>query len=353
MIINFPFYKGFNFKIKSLTFKKGFLLVSFIYVANISLFAQNTLYIKDALAENYIGKSIVVFQDSSGKLSLNQILKSDNLFKPSSFDVPNLGISDNNNWLKFKLTNNSNQEEFILNLSNSIIDEVNFYVVRNTIIEKIKSTNYSPIRNRKYKHQFYLFDIKLKQDETVTCYLKLKASEQILAPIRIYTPIQILPIISNADVLTGLYLGIMVVMLLYNLFIYFTIKDRDYLIYCHYIFWVALTQATLLGFSHRFLWTDNVWLAQNMVIVCGIMSGVATVLFAKSFLRTKEYSLRLNLFLNITIVLYMVALTLLLIDLKQQAFQAVNLTAAIGSILIVYVAWFIYKKNYAPAKFFY
>ncbi|TAH00248.1 MAG: GHKL domain-containing protein [Sphingobacteriales bacterium] len=352
MAINFSYFKRNIFKIKQSTLKKTILLLSLIYLISISLFAQNTLYIQDALKEKYIGKYITVFQDSSHDLSFKQILKSDNFFHPNSFDVLNLGISTNNNWLKFKLTNNSEKETFILNLPNPIINEVELYIVRNSGIEKIKCTNYSQVRNRKYKHQFYLFDINLHHNETITCYLKLKAKEQILAPISIHTSDQILPIISDSDTKTGIYLGIMMVMLLYNLFIYFTVRDKDYLVYCHYIFWVALTQATLLGFSHRYLWTDNVWLAQNMVIICGIMSGIATILFAKSFLHTKEYSFKLNLFLNITIVLYLIALTLLLFNLKQHAFQLVNLTAATVSILIMSVAWFIYRKNYAPAKYF-
>ena len=352
MAINFSYYKRYIFKIKQSTLKKTILLLSLSYLTIISLFAQNTLYIQDALKEKYIGKYITVFQDLSRDLSFKQILKSDNLFHPNSFDVPNLGISTNNNWLKFKLTNNSDQEEFILNLSNPIINEVELYIVRNNVIEYTKNTNYSPVRNRKYKHQFYLFNIPLQPKETITCYLKLKANEQILAPISIYTSRQILPVISEADAKSGIYLGIMMVMLLYNLFIYFTVRDKDYLVYCHYIFWVALTQATLLGFSHRFLWTDNVWLAQNMVIICGIMSGIATILFAKSFLRTKEYSFRLNLFLNVTIVLYLIALILLLFSLKQQAFQLVNITAGLGSLLIMFVAWFIYRKNYVPAQYF-
>nr|WP_294897523.1 7TM diverse intracellular signaling domain-containing protein [uncultured Pedobacter sp.] len=352
MTIDFSYCKRLVSNIKAASFKTLFFLLLLTFFGKFSVFSQTTIPIKEALREKYIGKHISIFRDSSGSLTFHQILKSDKLFKPSTVDVPNLGISGNSNWLKFRISNDSNQKDFVINLRNPIIDEVELHVVRNNVIERIKSTNYSPIRNRKYKHQFYLFDISLQPNETVTCYLKLTADEQILAPISIYTDKQVLPVISNADIQTGLYLGIMAVMLLYNLFIYFTVRDKDYLVYCHYIFWVALTQATLLGFSHRFLWTDNVWLAQNMVIFCGILSGIATILFAKSFLRTREYSSRLNVFLNITILFYLIALILLLFNFKQQAFQTVNLTAAIGSLLIMYVAWFIYRKNYAPAKYF-
>ncbi|MDB5011053.1 MAG: zraS 2, partial [Mucilaginibacter sp.] len=171
-------------------------------------------------------------------------------------------------------------------------------------------------------------------------------------PLSLKTDKTILTDLSDSDTRSGIYLGIMIVMLLYNLFIYFTTKDTDYLAYCHYIFWVALTQATLLGYSHRFLWTDNVWLSKNMVIFCGAMSGIATIIFSKLFLNTRKFVRRLDFALNLTIVSYLISLLILLLGNKVIAFQIINITAAIGSILIIYVAWAVYRKKYASAKYF-
>ncbi|RKD14418.1 histidine kinase [Pelobium manganitolerans] len=331
---------------------KNVCILFFLGFACLKVSAQAPLEIKRALAEKYIGGSALIFQDSTAKLGFEEIRQLDAQFKPSQFAVPNLGISANNNWLKLKLQNNTNQEDFILNISNPIINEVEIFILKDGKVKSHRSTNYLPIRDRKYKHQFYLFDLNVKPQDSLTVYLKLNANEQILAPISIHTTEQTLPVLSSADAKTGIYLGIMAVMLLYNLFIYFTVRDKDYLVYCHYIFWVALTQATLLGFAHRFIWTDNFWLSTNMVIICGVMSGIATILFAKSFLRIQEYSKRLNRLLSFTVLMYVTALVLLLANYKQHAFQLVNLTAATVSLLIMFIAWYIYRKKYAPAKFF-
>lgn len=314
--------------------------------------AQGILFTKTDLAQNYIGKHVYLFQDSTRKLSFEDVSQLNNLFKPSTFDVPNLGVSSNNNWIKFSLINNSDIEKVILNLSNPIIDEVSFYIERKDHIDSLHATNYEPLRYRTYKHQFYLFDIAIKKGESVNCYLKLSSNQQILVPLSLTNERRILPTLSNDDTRAGIYLGIMLVMLLYNLFIFFTVKDKDYLVYCHYIFWVTITQATLLGFSHRFLWTENTWLAQNMLIFCGAMSGIATILFAKSFLRTKKFIPKLNVVLNLTILIYLIAITVLLLKRPSIAFQIVNVNAALVSLLIIYVAWAVYRKNYAPASYF-
>ena len=319
---------------------------------NTILHGQDTVRIKSALATNYFGKNVYLYQDTTNKLSFDQIRKSNHLFKANEFDVPNLGLTSFNNWVKFTLTNDSEYDKIILNIPNPIIDEADLYVISNRHVDSTKYSNHKPLRARKYNHQFYLFDISVNKGESVDCYLLLKSNQQLLAPLSLKNDETVVTSISDSDTRTGLYLGIMLVMLIYNLFIYFTTRDKDYLVYCHYIFWVTLTQATLLGYSHRFLWKDNLWLSQNMVILCGAMSGIVTILFAKSFLHTRRFVYKLDIALNIAIAFYVISIGVLLSGNEVIAFQLVNIAAGSGSVLVMYVAWAVYRKKYASAKYF-
>ena len=317
-----------------------------------ALFAQQTISINSQLDKSYIGNSVYVFKDASANLSFKQIKENPSLFKPSALKVPNLGISHDTNWIKFELFNDSDLDEVVLTLSNPIIDQVSLYIVRTNRTDSVYTNNFTPIKNRSFDHQFYLFNIPLKSKESVLCYLKLNSNQQILAPLTINSPQKTLSEVSNADTQTGIYLGIMIVMLLYNLFVYLSVRDKDYIIYCHYIFWVALTQATLLGFSHRFIWGNNVWLAQHMITLCGAMSGIATIWFAQVFLRTKNFTPKLNLALNIAIIAYLISICFLVADFRLVAYQMVNFIAVLGSLLVIWVAWTIYRKRYKPASYF-
>ncbi|NEU09073.1 GHKL domain-containing protein [Flavihumibacter sp. R14] len=318
-----------------------------------SAFGQQLIPITEVLNGDYIGNEVLVFQDSSASLSFDQVRSTPGYFKPNKLKVPNLGISQSTSWIKFKLFNNAVREEFALNLSNPIIDQVVLYILRgNGSVDSIYSDKFTPLSNRQFNHQFYLYRIGLKNGETVTCYLKLNSSQQILAPITINSAERTLALISSSDTQAGMYLGIMIVMLLYNLFVFLSVRDRDYLIYCHYIFWVALTQATLLGFSHRFLWGDNVWLSQHMMTFCGAMSGIATIRFAQVFLKTQKFAPRLNMALNITIIAYLVSICFLIADFRMIAYQMVNLIAVTGSLVVIGAAWTVYRKKYKPARYF-
>ncbi|WP_207420992.1 sensor histidine kinase [Desertivirga brevis] len=328
------------------------LLAFILLAASNSGKAQEVIAVSNAINENFIGKDLFVYQDSSENLSFSEIKTSPGIFKRSSSDVLNLGVSRANNWVKFFIRNDTDLDKVTLNISNPIIDIVDLYIVRTNKVDSIRISNSDYFTKRPYKHQFYLFDIDLEKNEQVECFVKVKSNQQILLPIGLATEKKVFQDISESDSRTSFYLGIMLVMLLYNLFIYFTTRDRDYLVYCHYNFWVTLTQATLLGFSHRFLWPENKWLAENMVIICGAMSGIGTIMFSISFLRTRLYSPRLSLLLFATIGVYITSIIVLLIGYKPVAFQIVNVNAAFVSILIMIVAWVVYRRNFAPARYF-
>ena len=332
-------------------FKVFFLLICLFLTR--SLLAQEVIPVTEVLDGDYIGKEVYVFQDSSASLSFEQVRRKPELFQANDLEVLNLGISESTSWIKFELFNNAVPEEFALNISNPIIDKVVLYIIRaNGVIDSIYSDKFTPLSNRQFNHQFYLYKIGLKNGETVTCYLKLNSSQQILAPITLNSPEKTLGIISSSDTQAGIYLGIMIVMLLYNLFVYLSVRDKDYLVYCHYIFWVALTQATLLGFSHRFLWGNNVWLSEHMMTFCGAMSGIATIRFAQVFLKTSKYAPRLNMALHMANFVYVVAILILVADSRMIAYQMVNAIAVTGSLIVICAAWTVYRENYKPASYF-
>ena len=87
------------------------------------------------------------------------------------------------------------------------------------------------------------------------------------------------------DVFFSFYAGIMLVMLLYNLVLYFTVEDRSYLLYVLFLIGVALSQLFLAGYQGVIPgWDGTSWLGLRAVHFVGIFSGVTTILFVNRFL---------------------------------------------------------------------
>jgi two-component system, NtrC family, sensor kinase len=312
---------------------------------------QNVLAVDDKAYFKYFGKSVYTFQDETGKLCVSDMIVNPN-FAPNPYSVVNFGISNKTNWIKFKIRNISHQEKIVLNVENAIIDDITCYVLSNGILkDSTHIAESDPIASRPFNSQDFLFNIFIPRGDSATVFLKLKSPKQILVPLTIGNEENLLHNISNYDLLSGLYYGIMIVMFLYNLFLFFTVKDISYLYYVNYMFWVGLTQACLQGYAHRFFWAECSWLTKNMLYIVGAASGIGTVIFTKVFLQTKVHAPKMQLFLNGIILFDSIAIFLDLIGNQGASYNVINTTALIGSIIVITVAAKLFNK-YRPAKFF-
>jgi signal transduction histidine kinase len=299
-----------------------------------------------------IGNSIMILEDPSGKLSMKEILSSQD-FKPSNQEVPNLGVSASSFWIKFQVKNISSSDELLLELAQPTMDEVEFY----TILPDGKYTverlgEHLPFKERKYNHQNFLFRLTIPRNETHTFLLKVKSGEEIQLPLSIGLPKSIFESISTKDLISGIYFGIILVMIFYNLFIYVTVRDKSYLYYVIYIFFVGLVQASLQGYTYKYVWPDFPWLATQSVFIVPALSGFGAISFLKVFLQTKKHHPALDKGLYIFIGVYVVCIILSILSLYNISFQILQLNSLGISFYILFLAYKISKEGYRPAKFF-
>ena len=73
-------------------------------------------------------------------------------------------------------------------------------------------------------------------------------------------------------------------MLLFNLFIWLTVKDRRYFYYLIYILCRASFQWTLTGLSFQYLWPETPFLNQYGIIFTSILMAISAVVFIQKFL---------------------------------------------------------------------
>jgi signal transduction histidine kinase len=319
-------------------------------LSGLTVAAQPVIKFGTNQGDTYIGKSLATFQDSTSRLTFNDIQKLKDSFVPGRKSVPDFGVTGYNNWVRFRMVNISERKNIILTLSYPPIDEVTLYEVRANA-SKLADTQY--ILQPSHKHEFHIYNLDAQKGDTITCYLKLRSNKQLIVPLTLGTTQDMLQDLTQTDAFSGLYLGIMIVMILYNLFIYFSARDKQYLYYVNYIFWVMLTQAALLGYLNRFFSIEsNSWVSQNSFTFFGAMSGIATVMFVKYFLGTKTHTPRSNVVLTFIIIADIIAIVLLLVGLPVVSYMIVNAIAGLGAISILVTAILVYRKNRKPAFFF-
>lgn len=298
----------------------------------------------------YIGKYVSIYEDSTNKLDFSQVYKLRNDFKGTFGDVANFGLTKSTYWLKFTITNQSDYKQFVINIENPLLNFACLYTEKNGMVDSVCIDRDQNDKNRLFKHQFYTFLVDLDKGDSITCFLKTGSNTQLLVPISVHHRGVVVNNLLEFDMRSGIFLGIMLSMLVYNLFLYISARDKQYLYYVNYIFWVTAAQAAILGLFYRFFGVGSTGI-DYIVPFAGAMSGIASVLFVKSFLGIKAYSKRLIYCLNLIILGDLIAILFLFFD-SSLAYMVVNAVAGIGSIFVLYVAFYVKRKGNKNANLF-
>lgn len=325
-------------------------LLTFLFLP-LLLNAENAFLYSDPTSIAEIDKGIMCLQDKTNTLTIQDILNSKDFVQVNQ-KVPNLGVTSSSQWFKITIKNTTDVSKLLLKVDFPIIDEIEFYSFEegNARIEKMGE--YKNFSERKYNDPNYIYDITINKNETQTYYLKIKSGEQIMLPIVIGTPQEIFESISTKDAIFGIYFGIIIVMFLYNMFLYFTVKDKSYLFYIIYIMCVGLTQTFLHGYTFKYLWPNNSWLAIHTMYLLPSFVGIAIAEFAKVFLQVKEHSKILYKGFYIINFIYIICIILAITGNYNISQQLIHINAMLVSLYTLFVGFNIARKGSRPAIFF-
>ncbi len=296
-----------------------------------------------------IGKHTAILEDPTNTLLLNEVRTSKG-FTVSKVAIPNLKLSSSDFWLRFAIKNESDQEHLILALEYPMLSTCEFYDISTGAVQKLSYD--AAFSKRKYKHQNFFFDVYIPPGGTKTYFLRVKSSEQMVLPLILGTPKVTAESLLTNDLAWGIFMGLILVMIIYNFFIYLSVRDTSYLYYVVYSIFIGLTQITLSGYTYRFLLFDYPDLNHLGIVIFPGLAGITGNLFMMHFLQTKENIPKLHRFIYLPIFLYSIAIGLRLMDFDRASFRAIDI-AAIATVIITFtVTISLSLKGYRPAKIF-
>jgi signal transduction histidine kinase len=324
-----------------------------LFFLNSHIYSENILSYNDKnKILDIIGSQIKIIEDKEDTLSFIQILSSKN-FASNKNDIPNFGVTSSSFWLKFEIKNTSDVNHLLLNIKAYNIDEISFYLISpNKKIHYSKTGNNVPFYQRVYKNPGCFFDLIMANNSSAICFIKIKGSGQIITPIFIGSKDKILESVKKENLFIGIFIGIFLGMFFYNLFIYFSTREKVYLYYVSYLFIVALTQLCILGYTFQFFWPNSTWLASHSLFLLSSLVGITSIEFTKEFLSIKRIKTRLNKVFFTINLFYVCYFILTLFDLGDELYNTIQICAIILSFYIFYAAIKISRTGYKPANYF-
>lgn len=334
--------------------KKEFISLSLMLLGYCSLYGQEScsaIALQDLASPLMIDTGISYYVDETRYANFESV-RTQQFQKKLDKGVLNFGFTQSTVWLKFCLSNASSKNDFFFLLRQPSLDSVTLY----TIDEKGQVFADSLGKYKTFYERFihapdYIFPLTFAPGEEKEFYVKISSNDQLQIPLFVGSEEAILQKTSNKNLIFGLYAGAVLIMMLYNFFVSISTRDNSYIFYILYIFSVGLTQALFQGYAFMYLWPNSTFMAGYSSIFVPFFSGLMTIGFIKTFLHTKFYAPKLDIGVNLIVAFYVVALIIGVIDVYYGAI-ALQTTASLGSIYILFLANYIRKLGYRPAIFF-
>jgi len=325
------------------------LIYQFTYLC---LHAEDVIVFSNENSIINIGKNMMIYEDSSSNLDIYAI-NDCTTFEKSSLLIPNLGTNQNPFWLKFKLTNMSDVTDLVLNIECPTLNKVEIYkYIEYNRFDSLSMGEALPFKNRIYNYPNFIVDLNISKGDTALFFLKIQSNDIKVLPINIARKKTLFNNLTNRDILIGTYLGIMFVMFLYNLFVYFSTKDKSYLFYIVYVLTFGITQISILGYAYKYFWPNSPEFSNFSIILFSCLSGISAGVFQVKFLKIKEFFPRFYMIFYPFYGLYMLSVLTYLFGAKQMAYDLLNINGLPYTLLMLFFAIYITIKGYRPAKFF-
>ena len=342
-------------------FKRLFVLTFFLLCFLISVYPNyaqnnnlkhldNVVVLKDDIQKYPLGLHLEIFEDQTRELTIEDVV--DREFTPSNKKLPNLGVKTSAIWVRFRVKNQASlTQKWILTLNDARIGTVDFY---SSEAEKkgfkiIKTGRFLPFNTREFNHRFFIFSLPFAEDNEKIIYLRLTSKAGLAIPLNIYSLETFLQEDQNNILFLGIGYGIILIMIGYNFFLFISLKDKSYLNFVLYItgyFWFKLC---LEGIGHQLLW-NNFPNYYEIQVLGSLLCLLYWVKFTQSFLKTKKYVPKIDLFLFI-VSLVLVITIIIATPTKWIGFM-LNFHSIFIRVIVLITALIRWRQGYKPTKYF-
>jgi len=350
----FCFLKNTRHKI-SLHSTAGIAVCFFLCLLPLFSPAQHSMLIEKADKPTLVGNHISILVDSSDKYTSSNITEAKG-FVQSNAAIPVLPVVKGSIWAKFSLVNLHEDLPLFLDLQYANISNLEFYQQKkDSGLQMLQqSGNAIAFEKNRRLSPFYVCALSLHKGDSATYYIRIRSKHPLLIPLFVENRVSLDNSMGLQEIAVGVYMGIMLAIFLYNLFLYFSTKDRSYLVYILYLLFLSIAQVTLAGYAFKYFWSSLPGLNNYALPVMSALAGITGITFAIYFLRIRLYTPKLLPWLYLLIILFTSAIVLSFVGANDVSYNILNVISLIGGIVLLSASWYIAKtKRYKPGYFYF
>lgn len=328
--------------------KKSYFIIILLITFN-NLFAQKLINLTQVEDFIFIGESIEFLEDRTGKLTLKDILQKQNNFKKCQSKIFKKQRKTSIYWFKFKIINNSNIDLWLDIGSVFFVWKADFYIQNSSGSYKLESKigTFRPKKNRSLPYNRFYLKIPPSNREQIY-YLRLDSGFASTNTFKIGNINSVILQQDYHDFMAVAFIGIIIALSFYNLFLFFSIKDKVYLFYIAYL----LAAVIIIPYSSGFYTFSSSWFLKYFSVWHNIIYLFST-LFAVNYLELSKKSPLLNIWLWFVtfIIVIIVPIAKLFAPISASVFFDIMLV--IYTISVFFIATTQLLKGNKNARFYF
>ncbi len=295
-------------------------------------------------------------EDKTQKLDLQAILKPENQIKfvRNTKDVLILKNTASIIWVRIALENRSQQNQWLIESSRAFTDSITLYTLNDS--NKVISTKHTgllvPLKQRDVATSYTLFYTSIPQNSKQNYYFRIKTNKSFQLPLNIVSEKTAFENLGLRQTGQGFYFGFAILITLYNLFLYFSVREKIFIRYVAYVFFSMFQNALQMGFIYQFFSADfpifNLYAS-----VFFTTAPIFYALFCIEMLNLKQYP-KLKLLQQIYIVLHLIcAISLFLSNIATPFVTFLRVIVFTQSLVGVGIGLFVIAKGNKSARLFF
>lgn len=261
---------------------------------------------------------LYLYHDESDSLSIEDVIAADQAgkFNKNQDKVLNFGFLDYPVWIRFDVSypdsypNVKAKHEWYLEVAAPLLDVGELYEVSadGQVVRRVSDIR-SKFADREVNHVYSVFPITFELGEQRRFYVKMQTAGSFYVPIKVWDKEAYTVHVANEEFIYGMFYGSMLCIIVFNLLIYFSVRDVGYLYYVVYLFGISLLFFIDLGHGVNLLDNGGDLFHKNYLSTIIWINWIAVVSFLRSFLESKKYNKLIDAFYTRVIliaVIYMV-----------------------------------------------
>jgi len=306
-----------------------------------------------------LGSKLEYFEDPNGELSLADVRRlKKHAWSLSESETPNFGYSNSSYWFRFRLNNKvpccgASTENKIIAINYALLDHIEFYEIEDGYITKSTVTgDIYPFSQRPIRHRDFLFPISLKFDKPVDIYFRVSTQGATQFPVSIWDAQKFSFADQDEQVIKALYYGMILALVLYNLFLFVSIKERPYIYYVGLMASVLMLMSGMHGSLFQYIFPQSPVFHKMNILISVPSALLFATLFSSYFLHLDKIAPRLNALMNTMAIIFLCCIAGAFI-LPYDISTRISVFLAIpASFIIMFSGPYAWSKGQTAARYF-